>query len=79
MIDGPTQALRQAVHQRSGGRCECPMVMICDHHDGRCPEPLSGDWQVHRLKADGTYTPDNVIGLCGKCHRNTPSYGVDRH
>ena len=55
------------------------MVMICDHHDGRCPETLSGDWQVHRIKADGAYALDNVIGLCSKCHRNTPSYGVERH
>ncbi len=78
MTERPTQALRLAVYKRSGGRCECAM-MICGHHNGRCTSPLRGEWELHRRVAAEPYSLGNVIGMCQKCHQNTPSYGVDRH
>jgi len=78
MTDQPTQTLRDAVYRRAGGRCECSMV-ICGHHTGRCPEPLRGEWELHRLTAGEPYTLGNVVGMCQSCHRNMPSYGVGRH
>jgi hypothetical protein len=78
MTNWPLESLRDAVFRRAGGRCECAML-ICDHHSGRCSEALAGEWELHRLTAAGDYALENVVGLCVKCHRNTPSYGVERH
>lgn len=78
MTNWPMETLRSAVYRRAGGRCECTML-ICEHHSGQCPEALSGEWELHRLTAAGGNVLENVIGLCQRCHRNTPSYGVERH
>ncbi len=68
------QRLRDEVHQRAGGQCECRMT-ICNHHTGRCKAMLRGAWEVHRIRAGGAYTLSNSVGMCQRCHRNTPSYG----
>jgi 5-methylcytosine-specific restriction endonuclease McrA len=78
MTERPTQDLRNAVYKRAGGQCECSML-ICGHHSGRCLEKLSGEWELHRLVAAEAYALANVIGMCQRCHRNMPSYGVERH
>jgi hypothetical protein len=67
------QHIRQQVHHRAGGKCECRMK--CSHHTGRCNAMLRGEWEVHRTSAGGVYTLSNTVGMCQRCHRNTPSYG----
>ncbi len=71
------QAIRNAVHIRAGGRCECTMTS-CRNHTGRCSAMLRGPWEVHRRAAGGAYTLTNVVGMCQTCHRNTRTYGRGR-
>lgn len=69
-----TPAFRADVHKRAGGLCECTM-QGCGHHRGRCNALLRGEWECHKLNANGDYILSNVLGMCQTCHRNTPSYG----
>ena len=67
-----TPELREAVHRRAGGRCECSMVRCS--HVARCTALLRGEWGVQRLQAAGANVLSNVLGMCQTCHRNGPSY-----
>jgi hypothetical protein len=71
-----TQDVRQQLHRRAQGRCECTMS-LCLHHRGgeRCPHALGEGWQAHRITAGGAYTLSNLRAMCKTCHKNTPSYG----
>ena len=66
--------IREDVHKRAGGKCECTMTR-CSQHTGRCGVMLRGEWEIHRINAGGPYTLSNVKAMCQTCHRNTPSYG----
>ncbi|MHB9053507.1 MAG: HNH endonuclease [Thermoleophilia bacterium] len=70
-------SIREDVKKRAGGKCECKMKG-CSHHNGRCNAILRGEWEVHRVTAGGPYNLSNVIALCQRCHRKTPSYGRGR-
>lgn len=72
-MSAPEQ-VRQQVYRRAGGKCEC-IMKECSHHTGRCNAVLRGEWEVHRIRAEGDYAFGNVVGMCQTCHRNTPSYG----
>jgi hypothetical protein len=63
--------LREEIHRRAGGRCECSKVRCS--HVARCTGLLRGEWAVHRLQAAGAYVLSNVLGLCQTCHRNAPT------
>lgn len=67
-------SIRDDVYKRAGGKCECRMK-TCDQHTGRCNAMLRGEWQIHRITAGGAYILSNVIAMCERCHRRTPSFG----
>jgi hypothetical protein len=72
-----TQAVRDALYQRAGGRCECTM-MVCEHHKAgtRCTRSLLvGFWDAHHRSAQGLDNLGNLIAMCATCHKNTRSYG----
>ena len=69
--------VRSAARQRAGGRCECTRLS-CGHL-GRCNTPLiDGDWECHHrtaVSSGGDDSLSNAEALCGRCHRNTGSFG----
>jgi len=70
-----SEALRQQLYQRAGGRCECTM-QICDHKGARCTRGLSaGYWDAHHRTAGGPDTLSNLTAMCATCHKNTRTYG----
>lgn len=76
MPDTATPKIREDLHKRSGGKCEC--TMECTHHRGRCNAQLragTDGWEAHRLNSSGDYVLSNLKALCNTCHKNTPSYG----
>lgn len=52
MAEQASEQLRNDVHKRAGGVCECTMKG-CSHHTGRCTAVLRGPWEVHRITAGG--------------------------
>jgi hypothetical protein len=69
-----SQAVRQEIHQRANGRCECTMT-VCGHR-GRCTTGLhSPHWDAHRRNANGPDTAGNLTAMCATCHKNTRTYG----
>ena len=69
-----SEELRQKLHARANGNCEC-MMRVCSHHTGRCNAMLREEWEVHRRIASREYSMSNCVAMCQRCHRNTPSYG----
>lgn len=52
--------LRQLVHRRASGRCEC------------CADPLTAGWECHHRKLrsrGGQDSAANLVALCRLCHR----------
>lgn len=64
-----TEAIREAVYNRSGGRCECT-ADDCAHHSGRCGAQLRSRWDVLRKNPGGAFSAWNLQALCVRCHRN---------
>ena len=71
-----SDATRQALFQRAGGRCECTM-RVCTHHTAgrRCPVKLTSGWHAHHKTAGGPDTLSNLMAMCVRCHQNTRTYG----
>jgi len=69
-----SEAVRQELYRRAGGRCECTMT-VCDHL-GRCSRLLAAPyWDAHHNAAGGPDTASNLTAMCGTCHKNTRTYG----
>lgn len=69
-----SQAVRDEIYRRAGGRCECEMV-VCGHR-GRCTTGLHPPhWDAHHKNANGPDTPGNLLAMCATCHKNTRTYG----
>jgi len=64
-----TEAIRDAVRSRAGGRCECAYDG-CAHHEGRCGLQLGSRWDVHRKNPEGAFNMLNLEAMCVRCHRN---------
>ncbi|HEU5032716.1 MAG TPA: HNH endonuclease signature motif containing protein [Spirillospora sp.] len=63
------EALRAAVHTRSGGRCEAGVVDKC--RDRRGDFARLGGHQAHHRKLRSRGGPDevaNLVAVCGYCH-----------
>jgi hypothetical protein len=60
--------LRDEVHKRSGGRCEC-VGRRCGH-SGRCMSVLRGNWEFHRIETSEPLTLSNIVALCEACGRH---------
>lgn len=71
-------SIRDEVYKRAKGVCECNMKTCKHHKNRRCHIKLRGEQQVHHIVAGGPDIISNVKGLCARCHRNTPSYGVGK-
>ena len=72
-----SEEMREALHKRAKGQCECTM-RVCQHHIAgtRCPRMLNvGHWEAHRINAGGPYVLSNLTAMCETCHENTRSYG----
>ena len=71
-----TAAIRQALYDRAGGKCECSMRVCAHHRSGvRCNAMLRGPWEAHHQTAGGPDTLSNLTAMCQRCHRNTRTYG----
>ncbi|GAB4287214.1 MAG: hypothetical protein Kow0098_03420 [Ignavibacteriaceae bacterium] len=73
---GISQEIRDALHKRAGGLCECEMK-VCGHV-GRCSKPLGTRWEAHHkisVAAGGTNSLSNLVAMCEDCHKNTYTYG----
>ena len=71
-----SQATRDELYKRAGGRCECTM-RVCDHHPAgsRCPHVLlPPSWDAHHRTAGGADDLGNLTAMCGTCHMNTRTY-----
>jgi len=71
-----TQSIKDALYKRAGGRCECTM-RVCSHHAAgiRCPNKLTGEWNVHHRTTTGPDNLGNITAMCIRCHKNTGSFG----
>ena len=74
-----TQATRDALYRRAGGKCECTMTVCSDHRAGaRCPKMLRGPWEAHHRSRTGGDGLGNLLAMCQLCHRNTRTYAAPR-
>ena len=64
-----TDAIRDAVRSRAGGRCQC-VHHECAHHTGRCGVQLGSRWDVLKKNAEASFSLWNLEALCVRCHRN---------
>jgi len=69
-----SQATKDALFARAGGRCECQRLS-CGHR-GKCNKPLGNNWHAHHKTAGGPDNLGNLEALCRPCHVNTGTYGV---
>lgn len=72
-----SETIRQELHRRAGGRCECTMSGCSHHRAGeRCSHNLvAGSWEAHHKTSGGPDTLSNLIAMCATCHKNTRTYG----
>jgi len=64
-----TDAIRDAVRSRAGGRCQCTHDE-CAHHDGRCGVHLGSRWDVRKKNAEASFSLWNLDAFCVRCDRN---------
>lgn len=74
-----TEAQREEVFRRAGGRCECTEGYCDRHRPGeRCPHPLSpGFWDAIRKPSGKLNAAEDYVGLCAACLEETAYVRAD--
>jgi hypothetical protein len=68
-----SDAMRNALFRRAGGRCECEMT--CEHHRGsRCFRELDEMFEAHRKNGGALDAPSTLVAMCPMCHASVRAY-----